>query len=991
MNYSKIKITQISIFILIAIMIIFLIVFLINTDVNTKKEVIEKNKDTLNSNSDSNIINLKDNIDSCMEKELKKALIIAGAKGGFIYENNEYSFPGVLPINVYPNTFLANLGLTSNYLSKNTLVYTSELLSIPKLEDKSFSKFNDTIKQEMEKFILNEFMMCIDIEGMKDRGYTVIYDEFSGKVIRYDLSENIYVDGIIGKVNDSVKLDVFDKSYYGNIVDVDTTLKRTKVKFNSSLSEISVAYESLNVVNINSTTKLEVIFQDETVILKLNFPITISKGNFSSSYKNSEVSVNVRFKKLLELSENIISYKYYKNHSLNITNPTTLNQFINGEIGEGIPYFKNTENKNIQIIKTIHSNSDEYKAEVYTIIDFDSKILGEPYIFNFGYENRAPVMSLSNLNGINSNVDNNNILLIVSKNKQVSYNLRDITKDPQVFDNNYNGGIDNVYYFKEQHYSSSDAKFDLYKNGTLYFIGFAEKSFTYNIVVTDNEAKSEYTFQFVVGFPDNKNNVEAINCFKFQPFNDNAFPIDNRIKGIRDFVDSAGKTKLYAYKTYIDPSTGILGNSELSFGRGCVFDPSKYSVKYNINGVDKGTLNSPFVIDISSSVSTVQNIKVNLIDSSGNSVMTEPYEISIYPASCLGPATDDSTITNLKTAGAFGTGSGTCCDISSILTSISSNTPSAFVGSSNLKNSGLAANPEMYFTFSLDSSLTTSGLQDNVIWDSFGDGATSLYSASIISSCQGSFPRFQENIQSVQSTGTVDLSGNIVAYSNSNYQRNGVSLPISLKKINSGGRCIFSEIGNKSDFKILVRANGIDIPMVSGFASLNSNTFSGPIPLSGEGSNTLALCSNNWFISTDGANWVSSGLVGLGGSSGSVYKSKGYCYRGSTTCSGRTDSPTFAGASDVISTCSDIYLNLNNGVNGVNTFDFSQASAPTNWQCLSGTTIISCKNSTNPAIYNLTISYMGFCSGSSSTLCDGNNNCNSKCPSAKPIYVSGCP
>ena len=90
--------TQISIFILVAIMIIFLFIFLINNNSSNNSKKIEENKNTVLEDSNSKLLNLKDSVDYCFEKQLRKAVIIAGTRGGFIYDNGEYYFSGVLAI-----------------------------------------------------------------------------------------------------------------------------------------------------------------------------------------------------------------------------------------------------------------------------------------------------------------------------------------------------------------------------------------------------------------------------------------------------------------------------------------------------------------------------------------------------------------------------------------------------------------------------------------------------------------------------------------------------------------------------------------------------------------------------------------------------------------------------------------------------------------------------------------------------------------------------
>jgi len=472
MRFFKSNKVQISIFILIAVMITFLIIFLVNTEVEDKVQVIEKNKELSDSGSnlDSNFIGLKESVDSCLEKELKKSLIIAGARGGFIYDGGEYYFPGVWPNNLYSDSTIKNLGLTSSYLSKSTLVYSRDVPDyIPRYNSNDIyfgSKyFERTIDEDLKRFILNGFIDCLDIEGIKERGYNVSYEQYLGRIESVDF-DKITLTGVIGKVNDTVKLDTIENVYFGKIIKVDMINKQTEVEFKDSniVFPDSTLFTDFNVINENSSVRLNITFQDEAVTASLNFPITISKGDFTSSYKNSEVSVNVRLMQLIKLSRNLISYKYREDHLIDFTNPEVLNEFIEGTKGDKNSYFKTTNNRNLYITKKILKNSDDYKAEIYTIIDYDSKILGEPYVYSFGYENHAPIIDLSRVEDFMLSDEKEGILGRVGKNKLFTYNFLIInngTIDPQRYDNfrnNWGGAntvnnwTDNYVHFKEQHY-----------------------------------------------------------------------------------------------------------------------------------------------------------------------------------------------------------------------------------------------------------------------------------------------------------------------------------------------------------------------------------------------------------------------------------------------------------------------------------------------------------------------------------------------------------
>lgn len=1016
MNLSRALKTQISIFILISVMIVLLLFFLLNIDVESKENQIQDNKDLIYSTEDSDVYLLKDNVDYCLEKELKRAIVISGTRGGFIYKKpNENYLPGVLPIDIYKSNFLSNLEISSSYLSERTLVYTSQFeVNAPPLEVNN-SNYVHSVKEDMQRFILNEFLSCIDIDSIKSRGYDVVHDDFIGKV-KYNLgSGELVVDGVIGKVNDSVNLDTTDNFYVGVITKVDENSKETHVKFNSSYLISPSSIVGSNVINTNSSLNVNITFQDESVIAKLSFPITISKGNFQTSLKNSEASVNVRFKYMLLLSESLSEYKHKQNHSFDLTDKDLLEKYLQGEMGPTISYFKKTDKKNIEIIKNEINDSDEYKAVVFTIIDYDSKILGEPFVYNFGYENHAPVIDKTFLGQV---VFDENILFTTPVNKKINYNLREVTKDPQYYDSlNYKGL--NHYYFRPFSYSSRDASFTLYENGTLNFIGFIEKQYSYEILVTDGEAKSKYNFKFIVGLPENKDNFDAKDCFKFEPYAPNQFPIDNSLKGIFSYTDPTTSTlKLYAFSNYIDYSTtNIKGNSILKFSKGCIFDNITYGARYSINGGRQIVLTEPYEIEISSNISTASNVEVEIFTKSSGEKManSESYKITVYPAACLGPFINDPQLKYIRDAGGFGSGSGTCCDIAPVKASVSSKNPKAFtLTSSNLKTSGVVADPLMYFSFTPESNLNIASFDKSLlyvknehgqlndivqlkvgstifsgriieidnnnnnltkikleasldeiasvyksfgrediyssnettvifsdeelsnfnitmltgffdietksIWASFGSDSTSLYEGKAIFTCQGKFPRVQENIDRITST-TSDLTGNILAYSTLGYKKESFSSgnPVfNLKKVNSAGACSLVDFESVSELKFLLKtSSGIEIPMSSGLVLQNSDIYVGPLPSTFDYVNKFILCDDSWFAHNGDNNWIKNGNVGLGGPYGSVYLSKGYCYLGSTTCSGRVNPLNYKSISDSLSTCEDKYVNVPLGIDNV--------------------------------------------------------------------------
>ncbi len=83
------KKSQIMIFVLIAIIILFLLVLLLSDSFFSKKGDINDTKTNV-IKGDSDLVPIKELLDSCLDKQLKRAVIISGLRGGFIYNKGEY-------------------------------------------------------------------------------------------------------------------------------------------------------------------------------------------------------------------------------------------------------------------------------------------------------------------------------------------------------------------------------------------------------------------------------------------------------------------------------------------------------------------------------------------------------------------------------------------------------------------------------------------------------------------------------------------------------------------------------------------------------------------------------------------------------------------------------------------------------------------------------------------------------------------------------------
>jgi len=162
--------SQLAIFILIILMIIILFVFLISTNFDNKIEKIDSNKNKLTQDMDSKILSIKDTVDFCLKKELRTAAILSGSRGGYIFSReNEFYFPGV---NYYNYSFLRNQEINSNDIYQRVLIYKNlNRTYFPELDNiTSGSAYNHTIKEDFERYILDGFLTCLNLDEIKLRG-----------------------------------------------------------------------------------------------------------------------------------------------------------------------------------------------------------------------------------------------------------------------------------------------------------------------------------------------------------------------------------------------------------------------------------------------------------------------------------------------------------------------------------------------------------------------------------------------------------------------------------------------------------------------------------------------------------------------------------------------------------------------------------------------------------------------------------------------------
>lgn len=716
-------------------MIISLLFFLITFSVDKKTNIITKETNLESSNTNNKLFPLKDNVDFCLEKNLRRALIIAGARGGFIYDNSgRYTTKTFIPDNTYNDFLIINLDLNWNNLLSKTLVYYSDTTTAPYPPEDLLKKnnakiFNSSIKEDFEKFMLNEFINCIDLEEYINDGYNISYEKFSGFIKEIKLGNKIIVEKLEGRVNDTIEFTIEDKLYKGKItkiidddlVEIEVTNSNLDIKSNQNIQDVKV-------INLNSTMSVDVIFEDEKVKAKLNFPIKISKGTFETSYEQSIVSSNVRFRKLLKIAEKLTREKE-KNKTLDYSNSMDLSYALKDDV-----YLANTDLKGFRIVKNYINSTDEDKKIVYSIVDDESRILGSPYIFNFAYYNSAPFLNLSEI--ADEIYENEGIAFIVALNNQINVNMSDYIYEKQLID------LYTTYFLSENHIGK-DAIFSLTPKGQMSFVAHQKKKYNYEITVTDGETQSKENLIFLVGFPDNTNNKAASDCFEIKHFQTSTYPVELEFRNkIFRYGQANQKDTVFSY--ILNVPTNVFDKPKeaiVKFKKSCQFNQDLYPLTVKLNGKpiatslfdkDKNEITIPFS-------KNAQKLQVEVRDKSGN-LMTEAYELNLYPAKCLGPY----GISDYNISKSLG-GTGSCCDTGSVTSAINSKTPTAL---DNIKTSGFAVNTNVYLCTDVflerGSTIYAGDIinpQEESLWAKGGSDITSLFNANIKISCDGTSPK----------------------------------------------------------------------------------------------------------------------------------------------------------------------------------------------------------------------------------------------------------
>lgn len=900
--------SQISIFIIVAILILFIVSFLVFSSFDSQSQRVEDSQNMIERDL-SDLNSIKEQVDLCAERNLKRSLLISGLRGGFLYDDGEYYGPSAIPEETYDSVFISNMNLNWNNLLSNTLMISQSEVYMPSVDQRLILSnnviYNKTIREDLERFVRTEFFKCVNFEDLERKGFEVSYDRFSGEISSIDTSSGyIRSNNLIGQIGDRIELTYDNQSVTGIIERFDNQI--AVIKFDETeLSQITfnIDLSDLTVENLDTDSRFNLVFADDSVSLEIFLPVTISQADRVLSINDIFTTADIRYKKILDLVSVLATEKYI-NRTLDYTNSNHILDVVNKYYSQGDELIDD-----IVIYRAKVNDSEEYKRYVYSVVDKESRIFGNNYVFNFGYENNAPEVNTTSF--ASSLFTEEEVVIFAAENNLVEIDLMPYTSDLQVRDNF-------VSQYLEYEYNGPDAYFSISTEGVMKFEGYQKKRYNFDITISDGETRKVQEFIFLTGLPDNNDNNLAHSCFDIS--NKEVmeyFPISTFFKNrIFNYMRADNYNENYAYFLYLEEPLKTQLNKEdfeLYFSPTCLYNKNLFTARAKVTNLDTmqeqiipynpntgliGIGDEPYPMEVT----------IQILDSDGD-IATEDYSIKLYPSSCLGPNPE----TNLDSINVYG-GDRSCCNTQPIINSVNNNNPRSFINSNSaLEITGTSVDAEAYFCYDIVSShLNSFNLPYNYnhqiesMWNKYGQDITSLYEGRIQLTCDGTSATGKLN--SVTSSSS-DLTGNTIKVG---YDRTIInsSIPYSLTKSSSAGVCSFCYIENPAPFALF--AND-DIFFTTGIKDLNPSPSSAgvaPLPYNRELqdlSNVYVKCDSSWYTSEDRINWGNS-FDGEGGVPSSIFQSQGYCYQGETTCSGRANSPSYSFRVDnQPSVCTDWY------------------------------------------------------------------------------------
>ena len=887
MNTQRDIKAQLSIFLIIVVFIISIVVYLLSSSQQIESNSIETSEE-LSTTQSQGFENLKEEVDFCLEQTLRKALIISGYLGGYIYTNvddpGKYEqFSNSVAFDYYQNEdrdLLSQLELNPSYLYSNSLFYHTTQTHLPPFEgDISYVEDGDTIidysrgiQEDYERFIKDQISSCLELSKYSEQGFSISFLDNSGILSTQLDDSTAIISSMDGEEGDSVTMMIGKIKYPGEVEEV--TNAGLKVSFASTPFSSSTNPESITNDDVGITVGVE--FQEEQVSATISFPVVLQDNQQQSiSSISSSITLDNRIKTLRSLMGTIISQKE-QNKSYDFGNLTLLSNVLNEES----TYFRAQDGLGMDFTKTILEDENEYKRYIYTLIDNKQKIQGLPFLFNAVYENNAPYIDLSheelgcsNINPTNyGNVFENETRfcnILIEEDSRVDKNLIDAVVDRQIRDNR--GNIE----FKEEEITTSSYYYKLGRDGLMQFRGGSGR--TEEVVVGDGEATREYTFRFLVSSPENDDNEEARSCLNFENSNQatGKFPIHHNYSNqiFEGEETSTGNKMPYGYVL-----NSVSQKATLSVDQDCFTESGSFGADIDIIDSSGTVVDTKTISSLEEEIYLPQrsnNYKVSIqVTLAGDDFLENPFEMTIYPIGCMGPESSnfihDPSVTF-----------GSCCDMSALSShSGATNHPRGLP--SILKNSGVVFDETLQFGVNIQSTLPSVAPESTNIYEetSLNERISSVYEADVKATCGGSHPRWIDNIDQISSS-TTDLGGTVdkTSHAGSVGTPSSQSYSYSFREKNAGEVCARAIIWE--NILLVKDTNGI-------FYNGGLSSRKDAIVLSAHSDSEDALpetflCDNDWHgTNSSTSSWTSGSLPWF---RGEVSRSKLYCAEGSISCS----------------------------------------------------------------------------------------------------------
>jgi hypothetical protein len=493
----KFKNAQIGIFIILAIIIVIGMISMIFFSFEFKEDIIEENiQDTKDDNLQNKLAILKNTFISCLEINLKKALLLSAYKGGFIYTNNDYESSY---LNEVSSKYTDDDFKKINLLDRKTLVHN--FFCSPKLDSSCKIKllgketiiYNKSIGDEIKKYIELNFLSCIDFEEFEKRNKLKVdfTDNFGSLETLPEKKGSIWVakaKNFEVKNNHRVILNT-DENEIGIVTIGNNGEKFLKFKKKPNFP-IEKKPEEIGVINLNLSFNLDLDFQENAVLLKVNNPITLRQIEDNSkvaSFEEISTKINLPYKSFLKIAEKIKAKKYITKQDL-ISNLSILNEIIKSE--------KIKVLNDIKLIRTNIKTDEEHKIYIYSIYSDEIRLSSLPFYFNFAYENKAPFIIQIIGNFEETEISQENKSLFIKIKKSVQYeDAKFIGEDKDIYDSYFLGN----FLYEIEPLNSLVGTFVMDEKGLINYLKANKKGiYTYYLYILDGETKRRYYLKIEV-------------------------------------------------------------------------------------------------------------------------------------------------------------------------------------------------------------------------------------------------------------------------------------------------------------------------------------------------------------------------------------------------------------------------------------------------------------------------------------------------------------